>query len=312
MTKLQRSLVSTSFAVLIIIFFIIYLKGIDYDQLNNITFNLPLLAFASLVALGFRYLGVYIWRCILHDLGSKELPSFYLLASIYAKAWMGRYIPGSVTWIAGKVYLASSLGISKSRLTIASMLEAIVQIAAITSVSLLLVGFDTRTDMISVEVKALLVTFACSLIIFLHPRIFNRIIEILFTYFIKKPVYKELENNKSSVVRSFLLYSFGAFVSGTSYFFMTMAIVPDLSWTLFLYIVGAYSLAGAIGMAIPLLPSGLGVREGVQLVLLSVIFSKEVALVLVVFSRLWSSIIDVLFYLLASGLERLYRRQVST
>ncbi len=311
MTKLQRSIVSTSFILLIVVFFAAYLKDIDYARLSDIRINSAMLCFASLIALGFRYLGVYIWRCILQDLGSKELPSFVLLASIYAKAWMGRYIPGSVTWIAGKIYLASSLGISKSRLAIASMLEAIVQVAAITSVSLLLVGFDTRTDMILMEVKVLLVVLAALLILFLHPKIFNRVIQNLFKWLIRKPINDELKNNKRSVIRSFLLYSVGAFVSGASYFFMTSSIVSELSWHLFFYIVGAYSLAGAIGMAVPLLPSGLGVRDGVQLILLSVIFPKETALILVVFSRLWSSFIDVLFYVLTSACETFSRHRAS-
>jgi uncharacterized membrane protein YbhN (UPF0104 family) len=52
-------------------------------------------------------------------------------------------------------------------------------------------------------------------------------------------------------------------------------------------------------------PSGLGVRDGIQLVLLSLIFPNEIALAITIFSRLWSAAVDVLFYLVAELTYRL-------
>jgi glycosyltransferase 2 family protein len=296
MNKLHKRLLGFSFFLLVIVFLALYMRGIDYDQIRALSIDWPLLLLATIISLGFRYWGVFIWRTILQDLGSRQLPPFRQLAAVYSKAWMGRYIPGTVTWIAGKIYLASSIGISKSRLTVASLLEAAVQIVAITTVSLFLVGFDPRTNVIAPELKALLVAGAVCLLISLHPAIFNRVIRFVFQKIRKKEAYSELATNKKTVVRSFVLYSVGSFLSGTSYFFMTQAIDSSTSWQLYFYLVGAYNLAGVIGMATPLVPSGLGVREGAQLILLNVVFPKEIALALTVFSRLWSVLVDLLFY----------------
>lgn len=307
MTKLQKRILGFSFILIVITFFAIYLRGIDYSQLSNLDINGLLLFFATIIALCFRFWGVFIWRTILSDLGSKELPKFSRLSAVYSKAWMGRYVPGSVTWIAGKIYLASSIGISKSRLAVASLLEAAVQIVAITIVSLFLVGFDPRTSVITVELKVLLITGAAILLICLHPSIFNRIISFIFQKVRRKKAYDELRTNKKTVVRSFMLYAIGSFFSGSSYFFMTQSIDPSVSWSLFFYLVGAYNLAGVIGMATPFVPSGLGVRDGAQLILLGVVFPKEIALALTVFSRLWSAIVDILFYVLSYVVNKYLR-----
>jgi glycosyltransferase 2 family protein len=296
MNKTTKRLLGLSFFLLVIVFLALYMRGIDFDQIRALSIDWSLLLLATIISLGFRYWGVFIWRTILEDLGSRELPPFRQLAAVYSKAWMGRYIPGTVTWIAGKIYLASSIGISKSRLTVASLLEAAVQIVAITTVSLFLVGFDPRTSVIAPQLKVLLVGSAVGLLISLHPAIFNRVIRFVFQKIRKKEAYSELATNKKTVVRSFLLYSAGSFLSGTSYFFMTQAIHGSTSWQLYFYLVGAYNLAGVIGMATPLVPSGLGVREGAQLILLNVVFPKEIALALTVFSRLWSVAVDLLFY----------------
>lgn len=305
MTGLQKRIVEVSFVVLIILFFALYLRGVDYSELGNLSIDWRTFTLATLASLLFRYWGVFIWRTILKDLGSKELPRFRTLSAVYAKAWMGRYIPGSVTWIAGKIYLASSVGISKSRLTVASLLEAMVQIVAVAIVSLLLVGLDPRSNAIPMELKILLLIGAGVLLTSLHPRIFNTIVRFTFKKIRRKEAYSELRTNSKAVVRSFSLYSLGAFISGTSYFLLTKSIEPTASWELFLYIVGAYNLAGAIGMAAPFVPSGIGVRDGAQLVLLSAIFPKELALVLTIVSRLWSALVDVLFFSIAQLYPRL-------
>jgi hypothetical protein len=304
MTGFHRTLLNFLLIALIVASFALYLSDIDYSRIKGIEPSWPWLTAASLIALAFRYMGVFVWRRILLDLGAKEMPRFRTLSSIYAKAWMGRYVPGKITWIAAKIYLASSLGISKSRLAVASTLEAVVQIVAITTVSLLLVGLDVRTRVVLPEVKILLVLLAGIMIVLLHPRIFNGILQFTYRTLARKAAHPELQSNKKAVYSSFILYSIGAFVSGASYFFLTLSLVEGTSWELFFYIVGAYSLAGALGMAVPLLPSGLGVRDGVQLVLLSAVFPKEISLILVVYSRLWSSLIDVLFYVIANMLDR--------
>lgn len=75
---------------------------------------------------------------------------------------------------------------------------------------------------------------------------------------------------------------------------------------------GAFNLAGAIGMLAIAVPSGLGVRDGIQLILLGVIMPPEIALAITVAARLWSLLIDVLFFVIAAVLHRNNNSQSSS
>jgi uncharacterized membrane protein YbhN (UPF0104 family) len=280
-------------------FFAYYLTTINYSSLSSLKINWQLMALASLTSLGFRYWGAFIWRTILIDLGAKQLPPFRILVDIYAKAWMGRYIPGTVTWIAGKVYLASRLGISKSRLAVASLLEGSMQIVAVMAISLIIIGLEPRLNVIPLSVKLAMAALGIVLVLILKPSIFNKFVRKAYKLVRKKEAYSELNTNSKATIRSFILYGIGAFISGTAFFFLTMAIAPNVTWHMYFYLVGAFNLAGAVGMLAIFVPSGLGVRDGLLLVLLNAVFPPEIALVITIVSRLWSAIIDVLFLAVA-------------
>ncbi|MDQ3065383.1 MAG: hypothetical protein M3Q36_03890, partial [bacterium] len=63
-----------------------------------------------------------------------------------------------------------------------------------------------------------------------------------------------------------------------------------------LFIMGVGNIAGAISMLAIFAPSGLGVREGVQLTLLSLIMPTELALLVTITTRLWGVAMDVIFF----------------
>jgi glycosyltransferase 2 family protein len=300
----NRRLLQLGFLGLVVLFFVVFLWGIDYDVLATLDVDWPLVAAASALSLGFRYWGVLIWRTILRDLGARQLPRFRVLADIYAKAWMARYVPGTVPWIAGKIYMARNIGVSRGRLAVASLLEGGMQVIAVTAVSTLLIGFDTRLDVVPAWLQILTVLLGFALLALLSPPVFNKVIRTVYEKIRKTPASTELRTNGRAVARSFALYGVGAFISGTSYFLFASAIVGGVSWDKYLFLVGAFNLSGAVGTAVVFAPSGLGAREGVQLVLLSAVFPKEIALVITIASRLWSAAVDVLFFLLAAAINR--------
>ncbi|HEY0965198.1 MAG TPA: lysylphosphatidylglycerol synthase domain-containing protein [Candidatus Saccharimonadales bacterium] len=302
MDRLKRWL-GPIFIILIVLFFVLYLKDIDVSVFATVQLDWGLLLLANIISLGFRYWGVYIWRIILRALGASSLPSFRILSAIYAKAWMARYIPGTVAWIGSKIYLANKHGISKSRLTVSSLVEAGAQVVATMSLALILLGIDPRLDVISWQLKLVMITIGVAATLCLYPPIFNLLLRSAYRLIRRKDAYDELRVNASAVIRSYLLYLGGALIAGSAYYFLAAALSDDVKPEMFWYIIGASSLAGALGMATPFVPSGIGVRDGVQLVLLSLILPKEIALIITIASRLWSAAVDVLFYLIAAGLK---------
>jgi len=97
------------------------------------------------------------------------------------------------------------------------------------------------------------------------------------------------------------LYLANAIVNGLSLFFIAKGVDPSLAYSNILFAMGAASLAGAASMLAIFAPSGLGVREGIQLVLFSLIMPKELALAVTIITRLWSVGIDFVFF----GLSKL-------
>lgn len=306
--KVPRRVFSLLFLVVVVTFFALYLRSIDWQKLAHLHYGWSYLVGATVFATAFRYWGVMIWRFILTDLGAVSLPGFVVMSYVYAKAWMGRYIPGTVTWIAGKVYMASAHGISKSRLAVSSLLEGGMQIIAVMVVSMLLLGFDPRLNVIPLQYKILMIIFAGLLLLMLTPAIFNRLMRLAFYVVKKKEPNQEMLINEKAVLRSFTLYAFGSFIIGLSEFFISRTIDPAIPWHDFWFIVGAFNLAGALGMIAIGVPSGLGVRDGAILLLLSAILPKEIALAITVTSRLWGAFADVVFFGVAAFAHRLTRQ----
>lgn len=291
---------------LIVVFLVLYLRGTDFEQLRDIRINWYWMVWSLVVALVFRYLMVEIWRVILRALGAPHLPSFRLMADIYAKSWLARYIPGTVPWIAGKIVMAASYGISKSRLAVSSLLEAGMQVASAVVVSLILIGFSPRISSIPLALRILLVLASAAGLIVLSPPIFNRLLTFAHKTFKKGDPHVELKINGPAVWQSFSWFTLATFVNGAACFLLIHSLVPALPGNLFLYIVGAFALAGAIGMATPLLPSGIGVRDGALLVLLAAVFPRDIALAITVISRVWQISADLIFFAAAWSVRKLW------
>ena len=274
---------------------------VDWASLDGLDVAWGWVAVATALALAFRYLGVGVWRLVLARLGAERLPPFRVLADVYAKAWMARYIPGTLPWIAGKVYLAAEQGISKSRLAVSTLVEAAAQVVAVAAVSLGLLALDPRIGEVSPVLRWVVAAGALAAFAAMTPPVFNRLVALGFRLLRRgTPTHVDWR-----IVRDCLaLYALGAAVSGLAYAVLMRAIVPDLSGADLPYLVGAFGFAGVVGILTPLVPSGLGTRDATQLVLLLVVVPAPTAALVVLFTRVWSAVADVLFWAVAVSFAR--------
>lgn len=281
-----------------------FLATVDWSALDGIEVGWAWLVAATVVALAFRYLGVVVWRVVLARLGAPRLPRFRVLADIYAKAWLARYIPGTVPWIAGKIYLAAEQGISKSRLAVSTLVEAAAQVVAVGAVSLALLTIDPRIGEISPALRLVVAAGAVAGFIAMVPPVFNRLLAVAFRVVRRgEPVAVDWP-----VVRDALaLYGGGAVISGLSYALLMRSVVPDVSAADLVFLVGAFGFSGVVGVLTPLVPSGLGTRDATQLALLLIILPAPTAALVVLLSRVWSAAVDVLFWAVATGAARIGR-----
>lgn len=285
--------VKTTFFVAIAGALLWFLFNIEWTELENITFRLDLLAIAFVLALAFRYLGVVIWCTVMSHLGVKNLPHFLTLADVYAKTWLARYIPGTIPWIAGKIYLAAEHGISKSKLAVSSVVEVGAQVVGVGTISLVLLAIDGRIGEVSKSFRISALIGAVVLAIAMFPPVFNRAVALGMRMLKRGSAVMVSWRGIGTAVT---LYAAGAVLSGLSYVMFSSALLSTLTFEDTWYLVGAFGLAGVVGILTPLMPSGLGTRDGTQLLLLLVIMPAPEAALLVLASRVWSVGVDIAFW----------------
>lgn len=297
-------LLGPMFYVTLVVFLVLYARNLDWSKLSLIDINWVYLLIASGLAMVFRFWGAAIWLVLLHSLGAKTVTkSKAELFYVYAKSWLGRYIPGTAPWIIGKVLFASRLGVSKNKLAVSSLLEGALQIIVTLVIAFTILLFDTRLNIVDQNFRILMVLIIVAGVIAVVPTIFNRLISRLYSLVKKKVFPIEHYAKSSTTFKGIVMYSVGSFIGGLSFFFVVKSVYPFLSYSDLLFVLGASNLASAVSMLAVFAPSGLGVRESLQVLLLSIIMPAEVAVVVAATTRVWSIVVDILFYFLSYAIS---------
>ena len=286
------------FYILLIVFLIFYIRSIDFAKLTSVDIIWVILLFGLVIDVVGRYWMVLIWLVILKGLGATKLNDVRGLAYVYAKSWLGRYIPGTAPWILGKIYFASKHGVEKGKLAISSLLEAALQIIVMLAFSLFALALDPRLDVISPETKAMMGLLLVVCLAFLLPPVFNYFMNLAHRILKKRPLDKNNYADARTIGRGAALYLISALLTGLTFFFIAKSVDPTIETSNLLFIMAIANLSGALGMLAIFVPSGLGVREGVQLLLLTVVVSPEHAIIIAVIARLLSVVSDLSFFCL--------------
>lgn len=202
--------------------------------------------------------------------------------SIYLFSLLGRYVPGGVWSVLGRIYLCRLEGVPDSVSGTSSILEQaypIVSAGFIFAVSLL---FWNDTGSAIRVLPALL--FVPIFIVFLHPKPFLKIANPILSRMGKAPVNIPLSFNNMLFLTGY--YSLYWLVTGTAFYFFICSFYPlDISYIPILS--GIYAISFVAGYVTFFTPAGLGVREGSLTVLLSFFIPAPIAIGVALLSRLW-------------------------
>ena len=301
---------AVSFYGLLAIFLFLYIDRLDFSQIEAININWYYILAATVFGIFTRYFSAYTWVAILRKLGTANISYSVELINVYAKAWLGRYIPGKAPWILGKIYFASKHGISKNKLAVSSLLEGGLQIAVTFAIAFSILVVDTRTDFIDPWIRLALFGVLVACIISITPAVFNRVLAFIYKVLRKKEFDTSHHIDGATIFTGVKLYTIASAAGGISLFLVAKAVYPEIAWQDFLYIFGVSNLANAFSMLAIFAPSGIGVKEGIQVLLLSAIMPVEIALSIAVISRIWSIAVDFIFYGSAAS-NKAYRRKSS-
>ena len=294
--RLAGRVIPIVFYVLIGVFAWVYLTKINWDGLKGLNPNWWWIAASAAAAIVLRYWYASIWMFLMRRLGAHTKGHHSELYAVYAKSWLGRYLPGGVTWIVGKIYFASKLGLSKTKLGISSFLEGALQIIALMISATLILAFDPLVQNFGSQWVVLLVAASIVGLISVYPPLFNRL-----TAFMYLKVRKEKLDAASLPSTATIGYGVGAFLfssllNGLAFYFLVLAVAPEIGLGKIFYVIGCASLANALSMLAVFAPAGLGVREGVQLAMLAVIINPGLAVVVTVLDRILSIAMDTVFW----------------
>lgn len=283
----QKLFIFLRWAAVLLIFIFLGKKVIaDWQSVQQYEWKINYfwLGFSLLILLGnFVYLS-WVWSEILKIFGkSLKLKKAFKISYL---SNLARYLPGRIWQYVSLVTMCEREGISKSTSTASFVLSQLINIPA----ALLLILATgvlpavTRQEWIKDTIWILggAVTFG-ALVVITQPNLTEKTLRWLLHKLEKtEPV---LALKKTSLAGIFTSYVFGWFLHGTAFFFFTVAVTGEVGN--FFPVVGAYVAAYLIGYLSFFTPGGLGVREAVLALILSIYFPDSVAILISTLSRLW-------------------------
>jgi len=228
------------------------------------------------------------WKIILKKMGI--VLSMRKSMKVSFLSMMGRYLPGKVWMVVGKIYLSGKEGVPQKEAFSSVVMEIVLEM--VTSI------FFFFFYLFSVMEQPLLspkVIYSLGILMvlggsFLHPKIFYKIINNFLLKWKGEKVKECI--SYMDIIQLFVFYTIIILCQGGAFYFFvnTICYVPVDK---ILGLTGSLAVAGVVGTLSVFTPSGLGVREGVLALLLSSYIASPVAVLVALLARLWVTVVEV-------------------
>ena len=261
----------------------------------------------AVMALSFALLLVYMggrvlaWHQITVHLG-VGIPVRAASAS-WLLSLLGKYLPGKVFLLLGRLELYSAHGRSKVQTTVGFTIETIVSMLSSVYVILLALVF-VEIDLIQ-RLRIPLLLALVGLTLSLHPKVLQSVLGVA-----GRLTKREMPTISVSFRQMLLFVGVGTgvwLIFGLAFYLFINALY-DVDIVYLLYLAGAISAASLIGILAVIAPSGLGVREGFLTLLLAQVMPAPLAAVVSLASRVWVTAGELLAIALGAWLSRQVKR----
>jgi hypothetical protein len=236
--------------------------------------------------------GIEVWRQFFKTTGERV--TFRQAFRLIGRTILAKYIPGRFWYFIGRVYLGKEEAFSQQRVAVATAMET------------LLLFMSAGMMLLCMELPLLLNHFIYIFVgliawiilgfILLHPRVVQRLLNITMRILKKEPV--QVEGKYREYLGIIIIYLLGWITQGLGFLFLCRMILP-VPWHHTWAVVGAYTLSWVVGFLAFFVPGGLGVRESVLTVSLGSILANPISVLLSLVSRVWITLYEVLFALIA-------------
>ncbi len=277
-----RILFRWSLAILIIVFLIRYLflswgDLVAYDFSLNI--GLFLVSYLFVIAhLIFVALG---WGLILNLLEKNKLS---LLKGIRIRTFadFGRFVPGKVWLVLGRIEMCKKFGLRTSTVTFSTLMEVFMNLLSACLLAVLIFILFVGGELS--QYSWYFVIFVPILLIFLHPKLFNLVMKSLSKFLKKdfvriKAKYYYLLSLLSVFVVAWLLLGVGFYLMVNSLYAIGISNLLTLTAVL--------AVAWVFGFVMIFVPAGIGFREIALSYLLSFFLPEPIAVLVAILARFW-------------------------
>jgi len=283
-------------AIVIAIF--IFLGKMVWDnwaQVKEAPFTLKFFPFllSTLIFIFSYFIQIWAWYLITSKLGIA-VPFMETLKSWFSSQ-LGKYLPGKVWLFLGRYYFYESKGKSRGGISIALYLETVTLMMAAGLIFLvaLLLFRETGLSHFETPVGWLILLFILAFIlafISLHPRVLEKILNGFLVRFKRERI--SLSISYPDILWVLFVSVIGWVVGGIGFYLFVDSIFP-VSPHQILFLTGALAFSSILGLIAIFAPSGLGVREGALVYLLSLMMPESVAVIISILTRIWMTLIEI-------------------
>lgn len=244
----------------------------------------------------------WLWKRILLALDPTLRISNREAVAVQCASWLLKYIPGQVGSVVNKIMWAAKRGIGRTLTVISFIYENVfLQVASIIpSVAILLVSLGPQIfgDNATLLLLPLLVLVPLGLV--LYGPFFHATLNFVARRALKREIPKSDFLSTATTARMLVEFLGPRVLNGIGFVLIagSVAAITPAQWLPF---AAAYVLAGAIGILAVFVPSGLGVREAVIVLILSQYISAPEAIIISLLARVFSTLGDVVIALIYLG-----------
>jgi hypothetical protein len=285
--KKGMKILKYGFLVLVVIFLARYFyRNADTYRNLDVSIQWPVFAGAVLFYFLYKITLASLWHYLtkLNQCGI----SYFKAITAYLYSILGKYIPGKVFMLLARIPAYEEEGAPIRKVTVCFFLENICTLlgaAFLFLISLLFFPNDLLADYKWAAILLVIAFFIC-----INPKILNFFLRIVGKIMKKEDM--EIPITYPQMLRVVLLFIGNWLIVGVGFYMLTCSIYA-IPVSELLYAAGVFGLSCIIGILAVFAPSGLGVREGILVLGLSLIMPEEYAVLISVVSRLWMTVSEL-------------------
>jgi len=284
-----------SYLMVIVIFFLLFAE-FKKNWASILSFDLKFdayftfLSFAAMLAT--YLLTTYGWQVTLNTLSGGSKISFADSVAIVNTSNLTKYIPGKIWSYALQTYWLAKAGFSNSLIVFAYIINILTLIITFLIVGLCYLAFSpVELPLTGIIACIIVLCLFDILFIIFYSKLFNALMSIVGK--IIKQDIEYCEAPTKLLLYLHLIHFISAFSYGIGAYFMCLGIGFDIANDSLYLVMSSMIISDIIGFLAIIVPSGLGVREGIMYLLLKGGAFRALSLILPIATRVVIMFVDV-------------------